>query len=46
MPKICYTPRRFSPDSQEIINQANSIIAEYAAQGYDLTLRQSVEDTR
>lgn len=40
MPLICYTPKRFSAESREIINQANDIIAEYSAQGYDLTLRQ------
>lgn len=40
MPLIEYTPRNFSPGSQLIINQANEIIEVYAAQGYDLTLRQ------
>lgn len=40
MPKICYTPRNFSASSQKLIDTANSIIAEYTAQGYELTLRQ------
>ena len=40
MPKICYQDKRFSAASQELIDQANDIIAEYARDGYDLTLRQ------
>lgn len=40
MPRICYTPKRFSAASQGVIDQANSIIAEYEAQGFDPTLRQ------
>ena len=40
MPTICYTPRKFSPGSQEMIAQANKIINEYQAQGFNLTLRQ------
>lgn len=40
MPKICYVERKFSASSQEMIDHANTIIEEYAAQGYDLTLRQ------
>lgn len=40
MPKICYTPKSFSASSQAIITRANSILEEYAAQGFDLTLRQ------
>ncbi len=40
MPKRCYVPRNFSAGSLAIINQANTIIADYTAQGYDLTLRQ------
>lgn len=40
MPTICYTPRKFSPGSQEMIAQANKIIDEYQAQGFNLTLRQ------
>lgn len=40
MPKVCYTARKFTPGSQALIDQANLIIEEYAAAGYDLTLRQ------
>lgn len=40
MPEICYVPRRFSRASQAIIEHAWSIIAEYTALGFDLTLRQ------
>jgi len=40
MPKIEYKGFNFRPKSLEIIEQANSIIAEYDAQGYELTLRQ------
>lgn len=40
MPKICYVPKKFKDEGMEIIKQANDIIAEYSAQGYDLTLRQ------
>lgn len=40
MPKICYRSIRFTKSSQKVIDQANVIIAEYAAQGYELTLRQ------
>lgn len=40
MPKICYQDRKFAPDSLAMIRQANTIIAEYSAAGYDLTLRQ------
>lgn len=40
MPKICYTHKRFSPDSLAIVEKANEIIGEYQAAGYDLTLRQ------
>lgn len=40
MPKITYTEKRFSAGSLAIIEQANQIIVDYAAQGYDLTLRQ------
>ncbi len=38
--KIKYVERRFSPASITKIQKANEIIKEYAAQGYDLTLRQ------
>ena len=40
MPTICYKPKKFAASSLAIIDQANVIIAEYRAQGYDLTLRQ------
>jgi len=40
VPKITYTEKRFSAGSLAIIEQANQIIVDYAAQGYDLTLRQ------
>lgn len=40
MPKIAYVQKRFSVASTSIIEHANAIIAEYAAQGFDLTLRQ------
>jgi hypothetical protein len=40
MPKICYRPKRFSHSSQALIDQCNDIIAEYAEQGFVLTLRQ------
>ncbi|WP_141575963.1 hypothetical protein [Actinomadura sp. WMMA1423] len=40
MPRIEYVPRQFSPERKAIIRRANEICADYAAQGYDLTLRQ------
>lgn len=40
MPKICYVPKNFSAGSLELIDQANWIIDEYLAAGYQLTLRQ------
>ncbi len=40
MPRICYVPKAFSSGSLELIERANTICAAYAAQGYDLTLRQ------
>lgn len=40
MPKIAYVSKRFSAKSWVIIEKANEIIAEYAAQGFSLTLRQ------
>ncbi len=40
MPKICYTQKRFSVGSLEIIARANQIIDDYRKQGFDLTLRQ------
>lgn len=38
--RITYIPKRFRADRQRLIDLANSIIAEYEAQGFDLTLRQ------
>lgn len=38
--KIRYLQRKFQAKSQTIIDQANEIIKEYQAQGYELTLRQ------
>lgn len=40
MPKIAYKEHRFKSDALAIIKNANKIIEEYAAAGYDLTLRQ------
>ncbi len=40
MPRIQYIVRRFSAATQELIERANEIIDEYAADGYILTLRQ------
>jgi hypothetical protein len=40
MPVIQYVPKKFGQDRLAVIEQANQICAEYAAQGYDLTLRQ------
>ncbi len=40
MPLLAYQAQRFSGKTRRVIDQANEIIAEYAAQGYDLTLRQ------
>jgi hypothetical protein len=40
MPKIKYQDIAFTAKSLEVIGQANKIIAQYAAQGFDLTLRQ------
>src|SRR6266699_6899947 len=40
MPRICYVEKKFGASSLHVIRQANAIIADYAAQGYDLTLRQ------
>ena len=38
--KIAYQSKRFGPTALEKIEKANEIIADYEAQGYDLTLRQ------
>jgi hypothetical protein len=40
MPKVAYIDKRFSKKSLAIIEKANEIIAEYAADGLQLTLRQ------
>lgn len=40
MPKICYVPKEFTAAHRDIIEQANAICADYARQGFDLTLRQ------
>jgi hypothetical protein len=40
VPIIEYVPKRFGQDRLAVIEQANLICAEYAAQGFDLTLRQ------
>ncbi len=40
MELICYRPKRFNVEHQNILDTANDIIQEYAAQGYDMTLRQ------
>lgn len=40
MPKIAYKDVKFRSDSLALIDIANSIISEYDADGYDLTLRQ------
>ena len=40
MPKICYVRKKFKRQSVMLIDTANEIIADYAAQGYSLTLRQ------
>lgn len=40
MARIKYVPKKFSNDSLRTIERARLICEEYAAQGYDLTLRQ------
>ncbi len=40
MPKLKYVDIKFSPERARLVDIANSIIAEYTAQGFDLTLRQ------
>ena len=40
MPKIRYITKKFNSASAKVIEQANSIIEEYSAQGFELTLRQ------
>ena len=39
MPRICYEAKNFSPTKLAVIAQANTIIGEYQAQGFELTLR-------
>lgn len=41
MAKICYKNVRFQTKSLELIELVNQVIAEYSAQGYELTLRQA-----
>lgn len=36
----CFTPKDFRPATRAIIRKANTLIADYQAQGYKLTLRQ------
>lgn len=40
MPRICYVEKRFRADSLVLIERCNSVIEDYKAQGYSLTLRQ------
>ena len=40
MPKITYVVKKFRADRLDVIEAANKILREYAAQGLDLTLRQ------
>jgi hypothetical protein len=40
MPRIRYEHINFKPETLQVIEQANAIIETYAAQGFDLTLRQ------
>lgn len=40
MPRIRYISKNFRASTLAVIDQANAIINEYAAQGFDLTLRQ------
>lgn len=40
MPKIAYVPKKFNDEWLRDIQRANQIAEEYAAQGFDLTLRQ------
>jgi hypothetical protein len=40
MPRIEYVPKNFSEPHMRVIERANEICEQYAAQGYDLTLRQ------
>src|SRR3990167_8496032 len=40
MPRIAYIDKKFSADTIAVIDRANTIILDYQAQGFDLTLRQ------
>lgn len=40
MPKIEYVPKNFRQTSLELIHRINTVITDYEAQGYSLTLRQ------
>jgi hypothetical protein len=40
MPRIAYVEKKFSPAHMDLIHTAEGICRDYAAQGYDLTLRQ------
>ena len=40
MAKVAYIEKRFKPESLALIKTVNQVIAEYSAQGFDLTLRQ------
>lgn len=40
MPSIIYVPKKFRGEAIQLIAHARVICGEYAAQGYDLTLRQ------
>ena len=40
MPRIEYVAKRFGAASKALIDKANTIIAEYQAQGFEMTLRQ------
>lgn len=40
MPKINYVSHKFNRATAELLDFANEVVAEYAAQGFDLTLRQ------
>jgi hypothetical protein len=40
MPSICYVPKLFNIEHSLVIDQAREICADFAEQGYDLTLRQ------
>lgn len=39
MPKFCYVPKRFEKRTRGIIDKANTLLEEYAQQGYSITLR-------